>query len=358
MPTCPNCGNQAAENAVFCDQCGSRLPAPEPQPQPAAAIESVAGGRIPMHGVPEGVLICPDCGAENVPGELFCDVCGNPLEAPAPVSEPAVVEAVAEPAIEPALEAEAVVAEVVEAEAVAAPTQAQELYCPTCGAHIGAGEAFCGNCGAAVGAPPVEAEVAPVEPLLDEAAAEELPVEEAPVEEWVPEEIVIEEIVVEEVAVEGAPAEVVAEAVLAEPVEPEVIPPEPAPVAAPAVPPEAAPLPGPVPVVEVATGPYLEIVDSGARIPLVEHPTSLMGRVDEVSGIYPDVDLTPHGGEEGGVSRRHAELQYEAGVWFVVDLDSTNGTFLNGSGLQPKVRVPLNDGDRLALGELEIVFHA
>jgi hypothetical protein len=347
MPTCPNCGNQAAENAVFCDQCGTRLPAPESQPQPAASVESVAGG------VPEGVLICPDCGAENVPGELFCDVCGNPLEAPAPVSEPAAVEAVVETAIEPALEAEAVVAEVVEAEPVAAPTHAQELYCPTCGARVGPGEAFCGNCGAAVAAPPIEAEIAPVEPILDEAAAEELPVEEAPVEEWVPEEIVIEEIVVEE-----APAEVAAEAVLAEAVEPEVIPPEPVPAAASALPLEAAPLPAPVPVVEATTGPYLEIVDSGAHIPLVEHPASLMGRVDEVSGIYPDVDLTPHGGEEGGVSRRHAELQYEAGAWFVVDLDSTNGTVLNGSGLQPKVRAPLNDGDRLALGELEIVFHA
>jgi hypothetical protein len=354
MPTCPNCGNQAAENAVFCDQCGTRLPAPEPQPQPAAAVAPVAGEPTSMGGVPEGVLICPDCGAENVPGELFCDVCGNPLEPPAPVSEPTAVEAAVEPAIEPAVEAEAVVAEVVEAEPVAAPSRAQEVYCPTCGARVGPGEAFCGNCGAAVGAPPVEAEVAPIEPVLGE-AAEGLPVEEVPAEEWVPEEIVIEEIVVEEAAIEGAPAEVAAEAV---PAEPEVLPPEPVPATPSALPPQAAPVPEPVPVAEVTAGPYLEIVDSGAHIPLVEHATSLMGRVDEVSGIYPDVDLTPHGGEEGGVSRRHAELRYEAGAWFVVDLDSTNGTLLNGSGLQPKVRTPLNDGDRLTLGELEIVFHA
>jgi pSer/pThr/pTyr-binding forkhead associated (FHA) protein len=80
--------------------------------------------------------------------------------------------------------------------------------------------------------------------------------------------------------------------------------------------------------------------------------------MDEVSGIYPDVDLTPHGGEEGGVSRRHAELQYVGGGWFAMDLDSTNGTLLNGSELPPKVPTPLSDGDRLALGELEIVFHA
>jgi pSer/pThr/pTyr-binding forkhead associated (FHA) protein len=91
---------------------------------------------------------------------------------------------------------------------------------------------------------------------------------------------------------------------------------------------------------------------------LVAQTVSLVGRVDEVSGIYPDVDLTPHGGEEGGVSRRHAELRYEGGVWFAIDLDSTNGTFVNGVELQPKVRTPLSDGDRLALGELEISFHS
>jgi hypothetical protein len=207
-----------------------------------------------------------------------------------------------------------------------------------------------------------------------------LPVEEAgveatPVEEWVPEEILIEEVVVEEVVVEEAPVEVVAEEVIAEPVVkeaaplPEVAPaveaatlPEVAPTVEAAALPEAATIPETAPefepAVPVSTGPYLEIVDSGAHIPLVEQATTLMGRVDEVSSIYPDVDLTPHGGEEGGVSRRHAELSYQGGAWFVVDLDSTNGTYLNGVEVQPKVRTPLKDGDRLALGELEIVFYA
>src|SRR3990172_183094 len=34
----------------------------------------------------------------------------------------------------------------------------------------------------------------------------------------------------------------------------------------------------------------------------------LVGRADPVRGIFPEVDLTAHGGEESGVSRRHARL--------------------------------------------------
>ena len=75
MAICPNCGNQTGEGAVFCDQCGARLPQPEaaaPEAAPAPAAGSV---------------ICTACGAGNVPGEAFCDFCGSPLEAPVPTAE-------------------------------------------------------------------------------------------------------------------------------------------------------------------------------------------------------------------------------------------------------------------------------
>ena len=107
-----------------------------------------------------------------------------------------------------------------------------------------------------------------------------------------------------------------------------------------------------------AAGPYLEIADSGAHIPLVDQPALLLGRLDEISGIYPDVDLTPHGGDEAGVSRRHAQLLHEGSAWYVLDLDSTNGTFLNGVELAPKTRSLLSDGDQVTMGELQIIFHA
>jgi pSer/pThr/pTyr-binding forkhead associated (FHA) protein len=47
------------------------------------------------------------------------------------------------------------------------------------------------------------------------------------------------------------------------------------------------------------------------------------------------------------VSRRHARLVFRAGGWIVQDLQSTNGTVLNGNRIG---RAELRPGDRLVLG--------
>jgi pSer/pThr/pTyr-binding forkhead associated (FHA) protein len=117
---------------------------------------------------------------------------------------------------------------------------------------------------------------------------------------------------------------------------------------------EAAPAPPPPPLPPV--GPRLEIAASGAEIPLPVLDEILIGREDPISGIYPNVDLTPHGGEEGGVSRQHARLFYEGGQYFVEDLDSTNYTFVNQQKLAPKTRHPLNDGDEIRCGRVALVL--
>lgn len=48
------------------------------------------------------------------------------------------------------------------------------------------------------------------------------------------------------------------------------------------------------------------------------------------------------------VSRRHARLVFRDGNWVVQDLESTNGTFVNGARVG---RCELRPGDRLLLGE-------
>jgi pSer/pThr/pTyr-binding forkhead associated (FHA) protein len=53
------------------------------------------------------------------------------------------------------------------------------------------------------------------------------------------------------------------------------------------------------------------------------------------------------------VSRHHAELRVEDGEVVLVDLGSTNGTFVNG---QPVRRVSLNDGTQVTLGRTTLVF--
>ncbi|HEV7426653.1 MAG TPA: SpoIIE family protein phosphatase [Thermoanaerobaculia bacterium] len=56
------------------------------------------------------------------------------------------------------------------------------------------------------------------------------------------------------------------------------------------------------------------------------------------------------------LSRRHAEILNERGTWFVRDCGSVNGTTLNGVKLAETVL--LHPGDRIGLGDSEVVFHA
>ncbi|MBN1580047.1 MAG: zinc ribbon domain-containing protein [Anaerolineae bacterium] len=396
MRICPNCKNQVSGNAVFCDQCGSKLPAEEPIVQ-EQAVEAPTGS------VPEGIVICPGCGAENVPGEIFCDICGEPLETPAPaeiaadeitIGEAAAQDVVEEEIVEEDVVEEAVIEEVVieepEIEEPATETaEAGELYCAVCGSVVYAGDTFCGSCGAALAEMAAEETVVAEEPIMEEeiALVEDAAIEEAVIEEAVIEEVdlveepIIEEPVIEEVVVEEAIIEeeaAIEEAVLEDIQEPPAIEvagesatqafqcavcgaivqpgqafcascgaAQQAPGAAVQVEPEV-----------IATGPYLEVVESGAHIPLILQPELLVGRLDEASGIEPEVDMTPHGGLDGGVSRRHAKLLYEGGAWFVIDLDSTNGTFINGDEVTPKARAALSDGDKVEFGEVEAIFHA
>ncbi|HEY0604284.1 MAG TPA: FHA domain-containing protein, partial [Herpetosiphonaceae bacterium] len=84
----------------------------------------------------------------------------------------------------------------------------------------------------------------------------------------------------------------------------------------------------------------------------------VIGRDDPISGIHPDVDLTPHGGEAGGVSRRHAVLRQNGGQWLLTDLDSTNYTRIDGNRITPDTPTPLHDGARVQFGRLEFDFRA
>jgi len=82
----------------------------------------------------------------------------------------------------------------------------------------------------------------------------------------------------------------------------------------------------------------------------------LIGREDAVSNIFPDVDLTPHGGEEGGVSRMHARIFVESGQHMLEDENSTNFTFLNRQKLAAKTPTPLHDDDEIKLGRILLRF--
>jgi hypothetical protein len=81
----------------------------------------------------------------------------------------------------------------------------------------------------------------------------------------------------------------------------------------------------------------------GQRTFPLTSPLTILGR-----GTDCDLRLV-----DQGVSRHHAEIRVEDGDVVLVDLGSTNGTFVNG---QPIRRVSLVDGTRVTLGRTTLVF--
>lgn len=60
--------------------------------------------------------------------------------------------------------------------------------------------------------------------------------------------------------------------------------------------------------------------------------------------------------EDASVSRLHARITKEKDVFFIEDLNSTNGTFKNGLQLQPYERRELEEGDEIKLGRVTLIF--
>jgi hypothetical protein len=98
----------------------------------------------------------------------------------------------------------------------------------------------------------------------------------------------------------------------------------------------------------------LHLMDSGKILPLASRTEFTMGRLSEGQPIMPDIDLTPYQAYASGVSRLHAVVKREANRTFVMDLGSSNGTYLNGRRLNPHTEEELKHGDVVALGKLKI----
>ncbi len=99
----------------------------------------------------------------------------------------------------------------------------------------------------------------------------------------------------------------------------------------------------------------LQILDSGQVLPLTERDEFTLGRVSEGQPIMPDIDLSSFNGYQLGVSRLHAVLKKQkSNEIAIVDLGSSNGTYLNGARLKPHEPQKLAHGDIVSLGKLKI----
>src|SRR5680860_930462 len=64
----------------------------------------------------------------------------------------------------------------------------------------------------------------------------------------------------------------------------------------------------------------------------IAHPVATIGQ-----GAESDIVLL-----DDSVSTRHARLEYSGGGWRITDLNSTNGTYVEGVRLAPEVPTPLS----------------
>jgi pSer/pThr/pTyr-binding forkhead associated (FHA) protein len=93
--------------------------------------------------------------------------------------------------------------------------------------------------------------------------------------------------------------------------------------------------------------------DSGKLFPLARGTTTI-GTEDADISFDPDID--------DATSRKHAKIDIEriAGEWkhWVIDLYSSNGTYVDGELIKAGTRAAIHDGAILRLGRLELRFHA
>ena len=79
---------------------------------------------------------------------------------------------------------------------------------------------------------------------------------------------------------------------------------------------------------------------------------AIIGRDDGETPV--DIDLTPFGPGVKGVSRRHAEFKVHDGKLFVVDLGSSNGTYLKGERIEVGNAVEVPNGSVISFAALQV----
>lgn len=316
MVICSTCGSRQPDGAAFCDECGAALSAPP-----------VAGGAA--RGIPTVMAsLCPVCGAQVAPGEQFCNSCGASLGGSAPA-------ALATPAISGG-----------GLPTVAAPSLGGQV-CANCGAALEPDSAFCDMCGAPVqkAAPGFAPAASAIPAAYTPPAAPVIPVAYA-----VP-------------AAPAMPPAYAPPAASAEYGPTMAAQPGPASYPSPVPAPQGFPQPTPQPAAyarpPLMPSGRLVVVGSNVTLPFPPGKTEIIiGREDPVSGVFPDIDLTDHGGDEGGVSRQHARILIQGENFFIEDLNSTNFTFLNQQKLPPRQPQALNNGDEVRLGRVKLLFQA
>ncbi len=99
-------------------------------------------------------------------------------------------------------------------------------------------------------------------------------------------------------------------------------------------------------------------VKSGMEFFIAPGPDTTIGRKDPVTGINPEIDLTPVDTQRS-ISRRHSKIYRRAGkLYLAEEIGTINGTFLNGVKLETGVPSEMKPGDDVRCGLVPLVFRS
>ncbi|MBD2021465.1 FHA domain-containing protein [Leptolyngbya sp. FACHB-36] len=242
------------------------------------------------------MIVCPNCNHQNPDGAVQCESCYTPLPATA--------------------------------------------ACPNCGSTIQTDASFCGQCGSNLRTSNVAVEAA-APPAVAIPASPDIPALIPPDPLVLPEPLMANPAAASENAV---------------PFPDSVPPPVPAPSIVPEPPSSIGTPPPPPPP---ATGnSRTQLQQQAAQLlhvqtdTIVELPQTLsvihIGKPND--RIPPDVDVSGYPNSEI-VSRIHADIRIEGDAFYIEDVGSSNGTYINNSPLPMGNRHRLRSGDRISLGK-------
>lgn len=96
------------------------------------------------------------------------------------------------------------------------------------------------------------------------------------------------------------------------------------------------------------------VLPDGSEHPVNTDSDVVIGRQPREDDPPVTVDLEGFDGHDLGVSRHHAMIKRIKDNLVLVDLDSINGTFINGERAMPLKRYNIMDGDTVTIGRLTL----
>ncbi len=333
--TCPQCKHQNPDDAEFCENCGAQLPVPAPVGTAPNPVGFASGGGSTLGSVPPGSgslnqLICPTCRAPLAVGDEFCFNCGTDvrnLTGPAQGGPAQANPAASNGGVDP-----------MAATMTSAPQQPQQAGMKDDDIDRALADL---DKGAVPASDPSNSPtmVGPIlvqtPPPISSTGPEAQPFNSQgqPVVPPVPAQTSGGSVPVQPGPQGGVAGNAFGTPANLPPVAPSVAP------SVPGIPVQSGRTGGALTL--YITGPYGdETVEwKGAEI--------LLGRNDARTRVFPEVNL-----DDNAASRRHLSVWKDDadGQYYAQDLESANGTLLNGRDLKPGEPTLLNNGDVLKIG--------